>query len=153
MATNYYQKYLAEGRCTKCGGCLPEGYEYKECNHCRDLKKMRRKRKKAEEDARKEAEKKEAKNQAILWTSYPVWQGNGESATGDSYASWMGADRELKRIRCPECNTKHFWTRPDRKELQEKGEVRIDCQCGEHYWVVMNKDGRGSHIRANRREE
>lgn len=54
MATNYYRKYLAEGRCTKCGG-------YKECDHCRDLKKMRRKRKKAEADAREEAEKKAAK--------------------------------------------------------------------------------------------
>lgn len=61
MATNYYQKYLAEGRCTKCGGKLPEGYEYKECDHCRNLKKMRRKRKKAEADAREEAEKKAAK--------------------------------------------------------------------------------------------
>ncbi len=59
MATNYYQKYLAEGRCTKCGGYLPEGYEYKECDHCRDLKRMRRK--KAEADARKEAGGKAAK--------------------------------------------------------------------------------------------
>lgn len=54
---------------------------------------------------------------------------------------------------CPYCGTRHFWKRPDRKEIQEKGEVRIDCRCGEHYWVVMNKDGRGSHIRANRRKE
>lgn len=101
----------------------------------------------------KKSRKRQPKNQAILWTNYPVWQGNGESATGDSYASWMGADRELKRTRCPECNARHFWTRPDRKELHEKGELRIDCQCGEHYWVVINKDGRGTHIRANRREE
>lgn len=61
MATNYYRKYLAEGRCTKCGGYLPKGYEYKECDHCRELKKMLRKRKKAEADARKETEKKAAK--------------------------------------------------------------------------------------------
>ncbi len=97
--------------------------------------------------------KREHKNQAILWTSYPVWQEKGESATDSSYVRWMEADRELKRTRCPVCDARHYWTRPDRKELQEKGEVRIDCQCGEHYWVVMNKDGRGSHIRANRREE
>lgn len=101
---------------------------------------------------REEKQKREAKNQSILWTNSPVWQGNGESATASSYASWMEADRELKRTRCPACDARHYWTRPDRKELQEKGEVRIDCQCGEHYWVVMNKDGIGSHIRANRRE-
>lgn len=78
MATNYYQKYLAEGRCTKCGGCLPEGYEYKECNHCRDLKKMRRKRKKAEEDARKEAEKKEAKKTRLYFgRAIPYGKGTG----------------------------------------------------------------------------
>lgn len=93
------------------------------------------------------------KNLAILWTNYPVWRENGESATDSSYASWMEADRELKRTRCPVCDARHFWTRPDRKELHEKGELRIDCQCGEHYWVVINKDGRGTHIRANRREE
>ena len=67
MATNYYQKYLAEGRCTKCGGYLPEGYEYKECDHCRELKKMRRKRKKAEADAREEAEKKAAKKTRLYF--------------------------------------------------------------------------------------
>ena len=61
MATNYYRKYLAEGRCTKCGGYLPEGYEFKECDCCREYKKVLRKRKKAEADARKEAGKKAAK--------------------------------------------------------------------------------------------
>ena len=102
---------------------------------------------------REEKQKREVKNNSIRWTNYPIWQGNGESATGSSYASWMEADRELKRTRCPVCDARHYWTRPDRTELEEKGELRIDCQCGEHYWVVMNKDGRGSHIRANRREE
>lgn len=61
MATNYYRKYLAEGRCTKCGGYLPEGYRYKECDHCRELKKVLRKRKKAEADARREAEERSKK--------------------------------------------------------------------------------------------
>lgn len=60
MATKYYRKYLEEGRCTMCGGYLPEGYRNKECDHCRELKKVRRKRKKAEADARKEAGKKAA---------------------------------------------------------------------------------------------
>lgn len=100
----------------------------------------------------KQKSDKQTKSRDLLWTSFPGWQKSGGSATGSSYASWMEADRESKRTRCPVCDARHFWTRPDRKELQEKGEVRIDCQCGKHYWVVINKDGRGTHIRANRRE-
>lgn len=102
---------------------------------------------------RTQSKEEQIKNKAILWTSSHVWHESGESAMGSSYASWMEADRELKRTRCPLCDARHFWTRPDRKELQEKGELQINCQCGEHYWVVMNRDGRGTHIRANRRGE
>lgn len=51
------------------------------------------------------------------------------------------------------CNARHYWTRPDRKALAENKELQIDCQCGQRYWVVMNKDGKGTHIRTNRREQ
>lgn len=100
----------------------------------------------------KQKSAKQTKSQDLLWMSFPGWQKSGGSVTDSSYQRWKENDRELKRTRCPACDARHFWTRPDRKELQKKGEVRIDCQCGEYYWVVINKDGRGTHIRANRRE-
>lgn len=62
MATNYYRKYLEEGRCTKCGGYMPPEYKYKECERCRAYKKLLRKRKKAEADARREAEERSKKS-------------------------------------------------------------------------------------------
>lgn len=101
----------------------------------------------------KQKSEKQTKGRDLLWTSFPGWQKSGGSVTGNSYQRWKENDTELKRTRCPMCDARHYWTRPDRKELQERGELQINCQCGEQYWVVINKDGRGTHIRTNRREE
>ena len=60
MSTNYYRKYAAEGRCVKCGAYLPEGFKYKECDRCRENKNLSRRRRCAERNARKEAEKRNA---------------------------------------------------------------------------------------------
>ena len=60
MAKNYYRKYVAEGRCAKCGMYLPEGFKYRECDQCRENKNLSRKRKTAEKNARIEVEKRNA---------------------------------------------------------------------------------------------
>ena len=60
MYTNYYRKYVAEGRCTKCGMSLPEGFEYRDCDRCRERDKLQRRRRRMEERERREAEEREA---------------------------------------------------------------------------------------------
>lgn len=57
---NYYQKYVAEGRCTKCGMRLPEGFEYRDCDQCRERDKLQRRRRRIEERERREAEERKA---------------------------------------------------------------------------------------------
>ena len=53
---------------------------------------------------------------------------------------------------CPYCGARHFWQRLDRWKLARDNETRITCRkCGEFYWVTMNADGNGTHIRANRK--
>lgn len=78
------------------------------------------------------------KKKATLWTSWRSWQESAGSATDNSYKSWRAQDRAIKGQRCPKCNKKHYWTRIDRINLAERGEVRIECQCGQLYWIVMN---------------
>lgn len=56
MAIDYHKKYAAEGRCDRCGEYLPEGFRYRECDYCREQRRESKKRKRAEEKARMEAE-------------------------------------------------------------------------------------------------
>lgn len=73
----------------------------------------------------------------------------GRPPATDSYWKWKENDKELKRIRCPECDARHYWVRQDRITLQDKGELRVDCQCGMTYWIVQ-KESR-AYIKTNRR--
>ena len=55
MANKYYQKYSQEGRCTRCGIYLPKGFEYKECDQCRERENILA-RKRRRENAKKAVE-------------------------------------------------------------------------------------------------
>ena len=56
------------------------------------------------------------------------------------------------RAECPYCNQRHFWKRNDKWNLLKTGQLDVICRrCGEMYWVVLNVDGIGTHIRANRK--
>ena len=58
------------------------------------------------------------------------------------------------RASCPYCGQRHFWKRRDKWKLRRDNETQVDCsKCGDRYWIMMNADGIGVHIRANRREE
>lgn len=71
----------------------------------------------------------------------------------NSYKDFKEQERKrLGRADCPYCGARHYWRRIDRQKLAGDGEVRLSCRCGGFYWVVMNLDGAGTHIRANRRE-
>lgn len=48
MATNYYRKYVEEGRCARCGAYLPKGFEYKECDPCRERENILARRRRRE---------------------------------------------------------------------------------------------------------
>lgn len=69
-----------------------------------------------------------------------------------SYKEYLEQQRRrLGRADCPYCGARHYWRRIDRQKLEKDGETRISCKCGEIYWVVMNIDRAGTHIRANRK--
>ena len=57
------------------------------------------------------------------------------------------------RARCPYCDQRHFWKRNDKWQLLKYGQINVWCRrCGESYWIVLNVDGVGTHIRAKRVE-
>lgn len=61
--------------------------------------------------------------------------------------------KRYARINCPYCDVRHYWTRTDKWKLRKEGGAQIICpKCGGSYWILLNADGVGTHIRAKRRE-
>lgn len=57
------------------------------------------------------------------------------------------------RATCPYCNQRHFWKRNDKWQLLKNGQVSVWCRrCEKTYWIILNVDGIGTHIRAKREE-
>jgi len=54
-------------------------------------------------------------------------------------------------IKCPYCKAKHYWNRAERVHLDNTGEVPVECCCGGKYKIILNNDGTGVHIRAERK--
>lgn len=78
MATNYYRKYVEEGRCARCGAYLPKGFEYKECDPCRERENILARRRRRE-NSKKTTEP--TKNGATLWKRSLAWQWSVEYIT------------------------------------------------------------------------
>ena len=70
------------------------------------------------------------------------------------YKEYLAEERrQFGTVICPYCGQRHFWKRRDKWKLRRDNETQIDCsRCGDRYWIMMNADGEGVHIRANRRE-
>lgn len=69
---------------------------------------------------------------------------------------WHTHFRAFKRrypfgIKCPYCDAKHYWNRSERVHLDSTGEVPVECCCGGKYKIILNNDGAGVHIRAERK--
>ena len=70
------------------------------------------------------------------------------------YKEYLAEERKrFGTVICPYCGQRHFWKRRDKWKLRRDNEAQIDCsKCGDRYWIMMNADGVGVHIRANRKE-
>ena len=43
-----------------------------------------------------------------------------------------------RNIRCPECNARRYFIRPETKRYIEDGEAQLQCSCGAEYLVIKH---------------
>lgn len=60
---------------------------------------------------------------------------------------WRGISGRNRPVKCPACGVRYYWSRRDRLQMEQSGEVRIRCVCGCIYWIVDK--GNGLYYRTN----
>lgn len=49
--------------------------------------------------------------------------------------------KETYNVRCPDCRSPHYWSRPLREEYESNRSVMVACRrCGMLFWISRGTD-------------